>query len=199
MKINFDEKTHTYTDEKGNVIPSATQIVMWKFPELYGGIPESILKRASEHGNTVHELCEKYANEKIDYDDLSKYDESIQHSVIDFKLLLKKYCMYPTSMEQIISYKNKYCGKYDLLCDDVLIDIKTTSKIHVDNDTLQAPLNLQLSLYAKALGIKEAWYLWLPKKGTSKMGKVELWSDEQLNELLKEYEKDNEPIYTTGR
>lgn len=163
-KIEYIKETHQYLIN-AKLVPSVTKIVDWKF-DIYKDVPKSVLTKKAKYGSRVHDLCERLMDKKITLQDLDKEDEEVKQAVYDFQYLMKEHCFYPKSMEQKINYKNKYCGTYDILTEDnLLIDLKTTASLHIDNETLQAPLNLQMSLYAMALkGVEEAWYIWLPKK-----------------------------------
>lgn len=189
-RLEYIPQSHQYV-KNGVIVPSVTKIVNWKFP-IYKGVPQYVLKRKADYGNRVHDLCEKIAAGKMTAEDVKDGDEDVYKAVTDFQLLMDKYCFFPKSMEEKISYKNRYAGTYDILTkDDILIDLKTTSVIHVDNETKQAPLNLQLSLYAMAMKrVEEAWYIWLPKGKKAKCEKVALWSEEELLKLLDEYQED---------
>ena len=192
--LEYVPEVHRYL-YKGKTIPSATQIVAWRYPKTYDKIPSYVLKKAADYGTLVHETIEKVNAKAITDEEVHDLGPEVRRAVKDYELLMKKACMFPESFEQMICWKGRYAGTYDILTkDNVLIDIKTTSKIHVDNETKEAPLNLQLSLYAMALGVKEAWYLHLPKKGKASIGKVELWDEKDLVKLIEEYEKEFEPL-----
>ena len=88
-------------------------------------------------------------------------------------------------MEQIVSWKGKFAGRYDILTiDDLIIDIKTTSEIHEDW------LRWQLSLYALALGIEKDFHycIWLPKGKMGKVVQINALPKDEVMKLVKDYE-----------
>lgn len=194
-KLEYVESKHKYL-YNGKIIPSVTQIVKWKYPDMYKGVPLEVLQNKARYGTEAHKCVEDFAQGKLQIDEI--VDTEIKRAVTDFDILMKQHCFFPKKMEQKVCYRGRYSGTYDLLTmDDILIDIKTTSKIHLDNETKDAPLNLQMSLYKMAMKdkVNECWYVWLPKKGTSKAGKVETWSDDEIIKLLDEYEAEHCPLY----
>ena len=57
--LEFDEETHTYLVD-GIIVPSVTQLLKDQFQHKYDGVPEEVLKRASQRGTEVHEAIERY-------------------------------------------------------------------------------------------------------------------------------------------
>ena len=113
-------------------------------------------------------------------------DPNIKIAVEQFEKLRKEWAFYIKDMEQIVHYKDKYAGRYDIkTTDDLIIDIKTTAEIHDDW------LALQLGLYNLADGVSSetSYCIWLPKSKPGKVVSIKPWTNEECLELLKKYEK----------
>ena len=152
--VLFDEEKHTY-ELYGQHIQGVTPIVAWLFPETYKGIPESVLNNAAAYGSMIHkkvELCDSLGI--VDHDSIRAYQEiKEQHGT---KTLYNEY---------LVSDEHRIASSIDLVMEGFdLWDIKTTSKVHIPNVTIQ------LSIYAWLFeqqndGVKagELYCLWLPK------------------------------------
>lgn len=191
--LEFIEETHQYL-YKGVQIPCVSEIIGFKFPNIYNGVPKEVLTRAASYGTKAHEVVEKLLMKEISLEDIEtmNIEPSIKVSAGLAKDLAKKWIITPKKVEQHVCYKGRYAGTYDMITeDDHIVDIKTTAKLHIDNDTLQAPLNLQISLYYMAAGIKKenGYVLWLPRSGEAKVLPVKCWEFDELRKLIKEYEK----------
>lgn len=189
MKISFIEETHNYL-AGGVIIPSVSELIRFKFPDAYKGIPTEILKKKANYGTKVHGLIEDFVQRKFTLNELEQknIDPNIKIAVSQFEELRAKWSFYIKDMEQIVSYKGKYAGTYDILTeDDYIIDLKTTATIHEDW------LSWQLGLYYLAKGIeKEFGYcIWLPKGKPGQVKQITVKTWEECKELIKEYEKHN--------
>lgn len=193
--IEFLEDVHVYLNSDGVIIPSVSELIRFRYPEAYKDIPSKILQKKAQYGTKVHDLIEKFVKGEFTLDDLKnglnpitgkRLDPSIRISIEQFEELRKKWCFQIKDMEQIVSYKGKYAGMFDLrTIDDVIIDIKTTAELHEDW------LALQLGLYQLAAGIESdvAYCMWLPKGKAGKVVAIKPWSHEECKRLLKEYEE----------
>ena len=187
--IEFIEDGHIYLNE-GVIIPSVSDIVKFVFPDQYKGIPEYILNHKASYGTRVHELAEAYLTGTLDMASLKfqRIDPNIKMSINqleNIQITVKK-------TEEMVCYEGRYAGRYDILTsEDDLVDIKTTAKLHVDNENLEAPLNLQLSLYYMALDkyMPYGFCLWMPKGGKVQLLKVKTWKREDVLEVLNAFEK----------
>lgn len=191
--LEFIEETHQYL-YNGVLIPCVSEIIGFKFPSTYSGIPLSILEKAADYGTKTHEIVEKVLMKELTLEEVNKLNinPKIKVSAQLAQDLCKKWFLNAKSVEQQVCYKGKYAGTFDFITDDdFIVDIKTTTQLHLDNETLQAPLNLQISLYYMAAGIKKdnGYVLWLPKNGDAKVQEVKCWNWEDLKELVKDYEK----------
>ena len=140
-RITFIEKDHIYLLNDTYVIPSVTQILSFIFPDKYKGIPEHILKNKSQYGTKIHEAIEKFESEGI----IEKLDYIQEASFNQYLRLKKEHKIEVIDQEQIIHYKDIYCGRYDMSAnvngEYSLIDIKTTAELDLEY------LSYQLSLY----------------------------------------------------
>lgn len=160
MSLQFDEKKHEYSVD-GEVYTSVTQLLSRHGLGVdYSDVPLSILERAKEFGNTIHNEIEKYIKGEgvIESLEVKKAIELLEQNDIII-----------TNSEQRLS-NNEYrlAGTLDLLGIQkdltVLIDIKTTSTLYREY------LSWQLSLYEFLLGerVDKFYCLWINK------GEVEL-------------------------
>lgn len=187
-KIEFIEDGHLYL-LNGVVTPSVSELLRKKFPDKYKNVPASILANKSDYGTTIHSAIERHENglktahmgiwAKIAVSQYEKLKQAKEFTV--------------ESQEQIIFYKDKFCGRYDMttinkngfLC---LGDIKTTYKLDRDY------LSYQLSLYELAyewtyevepFPFAEMFCLWLPKGELGEYVPIERIDRETL---LKEFD-----------
>jgi hypothetical protein len=176
--VKFIEDTHTYIVD-GVIVPSVSEILKEViFYDKYRDVPDFVLKQAAEFGTHVHHA--------IEHDDASalSWTESL---VFDKWLLLKHdYNITPKVHECRIHYELEYAGTFDMIADvdgeDVLIDIKTTSKLDLEY------LSWQLSMYAFAYGFKGALGVaWIPKRSKPQYQEIERKEDYQIIELLEQY------------
>ena len=185
--LEFIEDTHTYL-YKGVIIPSVSDLIRFKFPDAYKGIPKEKLKQKAEYGTKAHHTIEQFVNKEFTLEELEKkrIDPNIKLAVEQFETLRKKWMFSIESMEQIVCYKGKYAGTYDLKTfDDYIIDLKTTSELHEDW------LALQLGLYYMASKIRQdfGYVIWLPKNKMAQVRQINVCTWEECQEIVKEYEK----------
>jgi len=188
--IEFIEDTHTYLNEDGIIVPSVSELIRFKYPEMYQNVPKRVLKKKADYGSRAHGLVERFVKGKFTIEELrkKKIDPDLKIAVEEFENCRKMWAFHVKDMEQIVCYDNRYCGKYDILTiDNYIVDIKTTSELHEDW------LRWQISLYYKAAGIKQdfGFVIWLPKGKGGVVKQVLCLPDEELEQLLKEYEKAN--------
>lgn len=189
MTIEFLEDTHSYL-YNGVIIPSVSELIRFKFPEAYAGVPTKVLKRKASYGTKVHETIEAFVRGDLTMDEIQqkRMDPDIKIAVEQFETLRKMWAFHVKDMEQIVCYKGKYAGTYDILTiDNYIIDLKTTADLHEDW------LRTQISLYYKASGIKQdfGFCIWLPKGKVGKVIQIPVIPDEEIEKLLEDYEKAN--------
>lgn len=136
--LEFDDVTHTYLVD-GVVVPSVTQLLKKRFSNKYDGIPDGIMKRASERGTRVHKAIENYciAGEEDGSEELRNYKFLAKH--YNFKALMNEV---PIILEKDA---HPFCaGRLDLVLNIdgsyAVADIKTTATL--DKDYLAYQLNL---------------------------------------------------------
>lgn len=186
-KIEFLEDTHTYLAD-GVIVPSVSELIRYRFPDAYKGIPERVLKKKADYGTKVHQYIEKFIDKEFTLEELNKkrIDPNIKIAVEQFEYLRKMWAFHIKDYEQIVSYKDKFAGTYDLrTIDDLIIDLKTTSELHEDW------LKWQLALYYLGAGITRdfGYVIWLPKGKAGQVKQINVATHEECIQLLKDYEK----------
>lgn len=166
--VIFDEGAHTYTLD-GVRLSGVTAIVKWMFPDTYKDIPQSVLEKAAEHGSLIHKKCEQYDNCGFG-DDLPEVKEYVR--------LKNENGLTTAENEYLVDDGKNIASSIDVVFDEdekgcyPLADIKTTSKIHKNNVSLQ--LSIYAYLFEKCNKGKKAgrlFVVWLPKE---QYGKAEL-------------------------
>lgn len=155
--VVFDAKSHTY-ELDGMPLQGVTPIVAWMFPDTYADIPPSVLDRAAAHGKAVHEQCQLAGN-------LGLLPDNALDETREYLRLLQESGHDTLAGEYLVSDGRDIASSIDVVLDDLsLADIKTTSKIHRDNVTLQ------LSIYAWLFELQNPclksgglYVIWLPK------------------------------------
>lgn len=185
--IEFVEDIHVYLAD-GVIIPSVSELIRFKFPDAYKGIPKKILKKKADYGTKVHQIIEQFVNKEITIEELRNkdIDPNIKIAVEQFEKLRKEWIFEIQDMEQIVSYKGKYAGMYDLkTSDDYIIDLKTTAELH------REWLRWQLGLYYLGAGIKKeiGYVMWLPKGKKGKVEQIPVATHEECIQLVEDYEK----------
>lgn len=159
--VTFDSGKHTYT-LNGVRLSGVTAIVKWMFPETYKDIPQSVLEKAAAHGTQVHTKCELYDSLGIG-DDMPEVQDYIRlKEEQGLTTLVSEYLVddgehISSSIDKVFDVDASGCYP--------LGDLKTTSKVHRDNVTLQ--LSIYAYLFEKNNEGKKAGRLmciWLPKK-----------------------------------
>ena len=166
--VIFNEMEHTYT-LNGKKLGGVTAIVKWLFPDTYTDIPEAVLMKAAAHGSLIHSKCELYDTCGLG-DDLPEVQEYIR--------LKAENSLITEANEYLVDDGKDIASSIDVVFSKgedgcyPLADIKTTSKIHVDNVTLQLSIYAYLfELCNKGKKAGKLYVIWLPKE---KYGKAEL-------------------------
>ena len=156
--VVFEPEHHTY-DLNGKMLSGVTAIVKWLFPDTYAGIPESVLMQAADYGTLIHSKCELA-------DSMGIVDDPI---VQDYQRIIKDAGLQVLCSEYLVSDEKAIASSIDkVFTDDSLGDIKTTSKIHEVNVTVQ--LSIYAYLYELQTGRKanKLYVIWLPKPNYGK-------------------------------
>lgn len=183
--IEFIEDGHYYLYD-GVIIPSVSEIIRFKFPDAYKGIPEKILKKKASYGTKLHRTIEEFiGGTHLEEIQKRRIDPNIKIAVEEFERLRKEWIFHIDKVEQIVHYRDKYAGTYDLKTKDgLIIDLKSTADLHTDW------LQLQLSLYYMADNNPQSYgyCMWFPKGNPGKVIQVETLSFDECREVVKEFE-----------
>lgn len=159
--VIFNSGKHTYT-LNGVRLSGVTAIVKWMFPETYKDIPQSVLEKAAAHGTQVHTKCELYDSLGIG-DDMPEVQDYIRlKKEQGLKTLVSEYLVddgahISSSIDKVFEVDESGCYP--------LGDLKTTSKVHRDNVTLQLSIYAYLfELNNPELKAGRLMCIWLPKK-----------------------------------
>lgn len=186
--VEYIEESHTYLVD-GIIVPSVTQLLQFKFPEKYKGVPENVLNSKAEYGTKVHKLIEILNNADNFYpviEAVKEFDYIIANSLEQYSKIFLSNKIVPISQEDIV-YNDRVAGRYDLLAevngDKSLCDIKTTATLDKEY------LSWQLSIYnyLGKLNAKKLYAIWLPKKDLGKLVEVEFKTDEEIENLIEEW------------
>lgn len=135
--INFDEKTHTYTNENGEVLISVTQLLkLAGISPNYDFVNEEVLKAAAEKGSLIHKEIEDY---------IKKGEIGFTKELHEFITYVKEQRFKILASEKQV-HNDKVAGTIDLIYQDsngkvIYVDFKTTSTIH------KQAVSYQLSIY----------------------------------------------------
>lgn len=163
--VRFNEDGHTYALD-GHSLQGVTPIIAWLFPDTYKGIPKSVLDAAADYGSMIHKKCELADSMGIvDDDSVRSYMELKEQKGL--KTLLNEY---------LVSDESRIASSIDVLTEDYdIIDIKTTSKVHIPHVTLQTSIYawlFELQNCGKVAG--DLYCLWLPKPQYGKADIIQL-------------------------
>lgn len=181
MNISMDEN-HVYTVGNKHVI-SVTQILSRLFPKKYENVPETVLNRAAERGNKIHELIENYALMQTDETRMDMELEGINYAMLE-----KENHISIQSSEQMLYYMDYdeplFAGKYDLEGtvngQPAMLDIKTTAEC--DKEYLQWQLSMYAMMYEQMTGeeIEKLACIWIPKNGIGQYVPIERIDDDYI-------------------
>lgn len=187
--IEFIEEGHIYLMD-GVIIPSVSEILHFIFPNKYAGIDKEILNKKAEYGSKIHETIECIEQNKT----FPELDSIQEFSISQYKRLKEKYKIEVIDQEQMINFKDKYCGRFDMIANVndfySLCDIKTTATL--DKEYLSWQLSFYELAFISMYGVSnfdKLYAIWLPKKGYGEVVEIERKSKSELLEKLKEFER----------
>lgn len=190
--IEFIEEEHVYLID-GVLVPSVSEILRFIFPNKYAGINKEILEKKAEYGSKIHEAIECIEQCKT----LPEMDITQEFSINQYKRLKEKHKIEVVDQEQIINFKDRYCGRFDMIAriDGIysLCDIKTTATL--DKEYLSWQLSFYELAYISMYGTSNfdgLFAIWLPKKGYGEVVEIKRKSKSELLEKLKEFEEREE-------
>jgi len=137
--LRFDESSHTYFVDSGDgeiVVPSVSQIIKATTSSDYGDVDPAVLANAARRGTAIHKMIEIYEKTGIlDTDELEPY----MKAYLEFRLGEN----ITVTDQEVRGYDEElgYAGTLDMLGNvngvDMLIDIKTTSKLALKKWAIQ--------------------------------------------------------------
>lgn len=152
--VQFDAGEHTYRLGERE-LKGVTPIISWLYPDTYQGIPEEVLQRAAEYGTMIHSKCQLA-------DAIGQTDEPV---VVRYMELMKAAGLVPLVHEYTVSDEENIASQIDIVCQGgELCDIKTTSKLHRMNVTIQLSIYAWLYEMQTGLEAKGLYAVWLPKE-----------------------------------
>lgn len=121
--IKFDAESHIYTNERGFIIPSVTEIISYVYGSGLEYAPTHLVARAAEKGTKIHKEIEDFIN--------GGKAEDISAEAAHFKDYASKHLKLEiyARTEQILHAKTpsgEFCGTADLICNGWLYDFKTS-------------------------------------------------------------------------
>ena len=162
--VIFNAEEHSYT-LNGQSLQGVTPIIAWLFPETYRGIPKEVLAAAACHGKMIHEKAELADSMGIVDDPIIEAYIAIQKEA-GCKTLVSEY---------LVSDEHRIASAIDKVMDNGdLWDIKATSKVHINNVTMQ--LSIYAWLYERQnVNVKAGrlFCCWLPKEQYGKPKLIE--------------------------
>ncbi len=189
--VVFDRERHDYMLD-GNKLSGITPIIAWMFPDTYRGIPQSVLDNAKEYGSMIHDKIEMADQMGIVDDD----------AVRDYMEIKEQHGLKTMCNEYLVSDERYVASSIDVVFDDDSIaDIKTTSKVHVPNVTLQ------LSFYAwlyemqnPGRKVGKLYCIWLPKPqyGSADIMELKRVPADVCSQIVDWYVKGGDPSVCVG-
>lgn len=186
--VEFNEQYHKYLVDGLKVIPSVSELVKFATNENYKGIPQFILEKAADFGSEIHSAIELYLTKG---EETIYFDDKLKNSYEEFMRLKDEFIGKTNIIEQIVSYKDRYAGRIDLLSGTNLIDFKTNAKY---DEKLDTHLKWQLGYYKLALNqiglnVDKCYCLYLPKTGKGKWVEIAPIEEYELLRNLNDYEQ----------
>lgn len=161
--LTLDNESHVY-DLDGEELPSVSEITRFISRELYEEINQYTLERAADRGTNVHKLTEaldKYGSCEAD-EDLLPYLQAY----VDFRK--KHKCEWEHIEKAMFHPDLRYAGTLDRFGtmdgEHVILDIKTTSQIHLVSVTAQLTL-YQMMAEANGMKVDALYVVQLKKDG----------------------------------
>lgn len=183
--IKFDAESHIYTNERGFIIPSVTEIISYVYGTGLEDAPAQLVARAAEKGHKIHKEIENFIN--------GAKGEDISAEAAHFKDYAGKHLKLEVyaRTEQILHAKTpqgEFCGTADLICNGWLYDFKTSKTATREQ---RAKWQKQLSFYWYALkqakkSVLGAKVLHLTAKGCEEIP-FDYLGDDFVEETMRKY------------
>lgn len=184
--VVFEPEHHTY-NLNGKLLSGVTAIVKWLFPDTYKDIPEDVLMRAADYGTLIHSKCELY-------DSMGIVDDPV---VEQYQRIIKDAGLQVALSEYLVSDENNIASSIDkVFTDDSLGDIKTTSKVHWTNVTVQLSIYAYLYELQTRRKANKLYLIWLPKPqyGTPMVKELERIPSTVCQYVVEVYTKHGDPL-----
>ena len=182
-EVEYFDDIHKYL-VNGVIVPSVTEILEKIFPNKYKNVPRETLMRKANYGTIIHNYIEQYENGFITQE-LNYIQEA---SFRQYLKLKDKYNINVLEQEKIVNYKDVYAGRFDIYGEVngviSLCDIKTTASL--DKEYLKYQLNLYRFASKDKNKIKKLYAIWLRPRELGKLVEIEIMSDKEIKDLLKE-------------
>ncbi len=186
----FLEKTHTYLNSEGVIIPSVTQLIAWKFSSGYDDVPQKILKAKAAYGTRIHSLVEEFCKTGQ-----AGFRDQNEAMMVTAYAQIAKGLPKVIANEQKVCFEDRLAGTLDILYENGEIgDIKTYYQLSEHSWLL---LRWQISYYYLCLYGRDmdryphGHLIYLPKslKDYGHYVVEDLRTYDECLTLLKEYEE----------
>lgn len=188
-ELEYFDDTHTYLVD-GIIVPSITQMLKYRFGNMYNFVDSEVLKAAAEKGTAVHEAIERWCKTG---------EESELTELRNFKFLQKQYGFEVLDNEVTVILENREgeviaAGRLDLVISlngkVGGADIKRTSTLA--KEYLAYQLNLYRIAYRQCYGVE-----WEFLKGIHLRDDVRKFVDipireDQIWNFIDEWQRNNE-------
>ncbi len=165
--VEFRPDTHQYWLGDRRLRGYTSTIGKWMYPDTYADVPQAVLDRAAERGTLIHGLIDLV-------DSLGSACDT--REVREYVRLREERGLVPLRHEYIVSDGKDFASAVDIVfADGSIADVKTTSKLHLPEVTLQ------LSVYAywlerqnRGVRVPAAYCVWLPRERYGECEMVEV-------------------------
>ena len=195
-KVTFEPLTHSYVCGDRLLIGVTSLMRKHGLSVDYSGASEKVLARAAERGTAVHRMLEDFDNGKPSVlSDVVSEDGRVLLTQETMEKILRNYSALGLKIiasEYLVSDNETVASSVDKVAetggaDEVdLLDVKTTSKLHMD------ALSVQLGIYKyliclqnPGLRVRNLYGVHVDvKTGKVRLVKVEPWPEENVKALL---------------
>jgi len=159
--VAFDSVSHTYTLNGRQLRGITGTLIHRAFPNLYGDVPESVLRNAARKGSELHAQIEMH--------DLLGGDAPNER-VAAYDRVKRENGLTTVANEYLVSDCETYASSIDIVCEYgdgqvALIDTKTTYDLHKDVVALQLGIYKMLfEMQNPHLSVGRVYALWLPNR-----------------------------------
>lgn len=158
--VVFDKDNHTYHYDGVKLSGVTSLLRRQMFESMYDGVPEAVLTRKASKGTEVHEAVENFDNIGIN---------NVESYMDGYMSFLNGYSFTHVASEYLVSDLQHVASSIDKVYTDkdgnyILVDIKTTSQLHVDYVRWQLSIYKYLfELQNEAIKAEKIGVLWLNK------------------------------------